>query len=999
MKLRALIVVLLTAAAAHAGWTTLTIAGNPRDVELGNPDAGEFVVTADTQAVQYQCPFGGSCVAGTTLLPAGANTLYTAALNSGSCLFGVDSLENLSGGSACNYIGTFPNGGTAMRMRCESGGACGFLGHSAANYRYYFAAAPSGYPGNWVTTGITGAGPPGTFSIVDIAGVKYSLVSVGATRATLIVDAGTLFPVTTPIALPVDSSLFVRANGALGMFVVLQGQPELFGTDVTIAGGVADAGFSPTGLVVDPALNQLGLIRYSEAFSSPYGVGFGIATPRDGGALLAGALPDPAAPGTQWVSRNLIANDGGIIAIECADPRFCVAISAATTNNVFVYRNDFSAVPTTFNAPPIVLEGATQPAGATPADQDGDPLFFTWEDDGGAIAVTVDPDAGANHGTATLFGRGVDGGACISMWDVSFVASDGYAPHDTRSVKSVLFRRASADAPVISPASPMPVVVGRDGPITFTASPGGACAGSSMIWSLVAPDSGTLTVVGDGGSAIYTPPTYFCGGSGDKLEAQAVYGGSSPPIDVPISLVPWGVPYAPQFVMPVATTQLAGTSAAYLIDRRNHFCGQAAGFPLLDVLIVDGGMLPANVQLSVDGGLLIVDSPNGCASGPISVQVETEVDGEAYGRVSVPATFNLSLLMNAPPLQAPYPFSIAETSSDGAGNVSGTFGLSVPCIPPGVTANVTVVEKNLSTMPVSLPAAGGWTINGVPGSCGGGTFHVQGNLFVDGGLVAMSTPPIPFTVAPQGAPGVGAFSPKTIDLSCNTLDATLHVDDSDGGCALSNSIVTWSQTGGAPVTLQQVDNHNAHITSTQPGLSLAGQSATFSVLADDGRGNTATGGGTVSFEAHFIGFRHSMAPAATNADALTTVQITVVNTQPCPAGNVMVHESLNGLEYVPGSSTMPMTAAGAGLDIGPLALDAGGQFSVSYLARVPLLGSAQPTATATINGVDVTATLPAPKPPDSCGCSSSSSLLLLAALSLWPRRRALWRRRTSRHTA
>jgi hypothetical protein len=695
----------------------------------------------------------------------------------------------------------------------------------------------------------------------------------------------------------------------------------------------------------------------------------------------------------------VIASDGGIIALECADPRFCVAVIASATNNVYVYRNDFSAVPITFNAPALVQEGATLVAGATPTDSDGDPLFFTWEDDGGAIAVTLDPDAGANHGSATLFGRGVDGGACISMWDVSFVASDGYAPHDTRSVKTVLFKRASADAPVISPATVMPVVVGRDGPITFTASSGGGCAGSSMIWSLVAPDSGTLTVVGDGGSAIYTPPTYFCGGAGDKLEAQAVFGGSSPPVDVPIPLVPWGVPYAPQFVMPVPTTQLAGTSAAYAIDRRNHFCGQASGFPLLDVLIVDGGT-PMGVQLSVDGGVLIVDSNNGCASGTVSVQVETVVDGEMYGRVSAPATFSVSLLMNAPPLQAPYPFTIAKLMDNGAGTVSGTFGLNVPCVPPDVTASVTVLDAGANSG-APVPLSSGWSIQGVPGSCAGGTYTLQGNLFVDGGLVAHSMPPNPtFTVAPQGAPGVGAFSPTTINLSCNTLAATLHVDDAPTGCALSNSIVTWSQTGGAPVTLQQVDNHNAHITSTQPGLSLAGQSATFSVLADDGQGNQAMGGGTVKFEVHFIGFVHSMAPAASNADALTTVQITVVNTQPCPAANVMVHESLNGLEYVPGSSTMPMTAAGAGLDIGPLALEAGGQISVSYLARVPLLGSAQPTATATINGIDVTATLPAPKPVDSCGCSSgASSLLLLAALSLWPRRRALWRRRTSRRSA
>jgi hypothetical protein len=990
MKFRALIALAVFAAgAAFAGWTSTTVSvGTPSGIQL-MPDAGDFVVAGSTGATVVHCTAPTPTTFCTTAQSLVASGLVGAAFDSANnCVWGVA----VTGGAlnGCIYSGNLFGGASVYAVQCTQSGFCGALGFNSGTQagRYIVTPAPA-VAGSWLPLNISALATGNYYgeSVIEISGVVYSAMT-GPARLYMVVDAGSPTIIPMPSNSAFDTELFARNAGGLGMILTRPTAPfQLYGPDVSLgdAGGWLPISVTPLG-------DHLGIVSYSEVSGSQYGVGFGLGNPFDGGPPIYGPIPNPAAPGVHWELRTPSAGDpdGGLVAVDCLTPQFCVALTnAAAPPNVFVYWN--AASPSGAFTHVTVTEGGDAGVTFTPNDNDGDPVFVTWVDGGGPVAFLPDPSADPHGGVATAVASLTPGAACSKSYKAVVVASDGYSPNDlaTTDFSTVTVLRSGPDQPIINPA---PVSFASGGQVVLTGWTDGGCPGM-YTWGL-STDAGSLQ--SGGSNAQFTPPQYFCQPSGAAtVTLSAMQAGTTLMTSAQVPIVPWGVPYTPAFLGGMSATQDAGTAHAYLLSPNVHFCADAGGFPgVVDLwsCATDAGM----TTVSPDAGVVVVASMDDCSGGSVDCTVQTEVAGEDAGRLSASASLHVDLTAGASDGGPPPQFSAGIVFQNGGaqGNYSAR---NVPCpLRNGLTADVQMVNlmdgsDSGYSMPQSVPNPWGPLLfNG--GGCVAGQYAVTARLFgPDGGIVGTDFGTKTTLSGPAEITG-GSFSSE---VSCaDGFSKDLSVTIPDGGC--SDVFVSWTQTAGPPLVLSRSTGENVTARPASPGLDgLVGQTASFTVFADGGAGNGSTTTVSLALQHHFITPTHAMVPAASNADALTEVELTVLNTEPCPVGNVMVHEVLNGLQFVSG-----VPDAGTGpLDIGPITLAANGSQTFRYLVRVPLLSTPVPTTTISVNGVDVTLLAPVPKAPDSCGCSSGSSLLLLAALSLWPRRRALWRRRTSRRSA
>ena len=128
-----------------------------------------------------------------------------------------------------------------------------------------------------------------------------------------------------------------------------------------------------------------------------------------------------------------------------------------------------------------------------------------------------------------------------------------------------------------------------------------------------------------------------------------------------------------------------------------------------------------------------------------------------------------------------------------------------------------------------------------------------------------------------------------------------------------------------------------------------------------------------------------------------TTLLTLTNPTACAVTGVVLRESLGGLEPIEGSVRVKGVQLDAGisadvLEVTGLSLPALGSVRVTYLANVPLLSAARPSAQALLSGTDVTVGV-TPKPPSTgCQCDSTSGvafgLLALGAAAVRSRRRS-----------
>jgi hypothetical protein len=992
MKFRALIVVaVLAAGASFAGWTATSInVGTPSGIQL-MADAGDFVVSGGTSATVVHCtppPMPTVCTTAQSLVSPG---LIGAEFDSANnCVWGI---QGTNGALAGCYSGNLFNGSNVYQLRCTQSGFCGAVGDNLGAGKYFLTPAPANST-SWSAQNLVAFGNANFYgqSVLEVGGVVVSAMT-GPGRLYVVVDGGAPVNTSLPAGGANDTKLFTRYAGGVGMLLTRPTTPyELYGPDVT----PGDAGgWLP--ITVTPMGEHLSLVSYSEVAGTTNGVGFGIAGPLDGGSVpLYGPIPNPAAPGLRWEPRTAVGGEpaGGLVAVDCLTPQFCVAITNGASPNVFVYWN--YAAPSGSFVAATVTEGGDASVTFTPVDPDGDPAFVTWVDGGGPIAFLPDLNADPHGMVAALLASRTPGAACSQTYGSAVVTSDGYGPNDHRWVSNgnITLLRSGPDQPIIDAP---PTSFAGLGSVTLSGWTDGGCAGS-YTWALTT-DAGVLQA--GGSTAQFTPPPYFCRPSGSAtVTLTAAQAGTSLSTSTQVPIVPWGTPNTPVFLDGMNVTQDAGTSHAYLLGPDVHFCADAGGFPGVNdtwSCATDAGsttVMPA-------AGVVVVASTDECSGGSVDCSVYTDVVGDDAGRLSASASLHVGLVvaggMGGPALTFDAGFAVLN----GSGGFSGDFFAgNVPCaLRNGLTADVHMVNTTNGSdsgylPPRSVPSS--WpTVLFNGGGCVAADYTITSTLFgPDGGMVATDTD----WHTTQSGPAEIAGGTFNSEISCvDGFSKDLFVTIPDGGC--SDVFVSWTQTAGPTLVLSSSTGENVTAKPASPGLDgLVGQTATFTVFADGGAGNGSTAMVSLGLQHLFITPIHTMVPAATNADALTEVQLTIHNTEPCPVGDVMVSEALNGLEFVAMAPGAPDAGTGP-LTIGPISLDANGSQTFRYLVRVPLLSVPQPTTTITVNGVNVTLNAPSPKPPDSCGCSSGSSLLLLAALSLWPRRRALWRRRTSRRSA
>jgi hypothetical protein len=999
MRFRALIVVaVLCARGASADWASTSInVGTPYDVEI--LDAGVFIVTGATNAQLVSCTQAGSCATVDTLNVSG---LAGAELNAQSCMWGVTKTNaTVVGNAACSYGMTVDLSQGAQRLRCLPSGFCAATTVSGGtNARIYSVETPG--PGPWASFQGLAAGTTTPFglSLADLNGVIYSAAFTGVRPMYLSVDAGVAPFVPVPSGnIATDGKLFGRRDGGLGVFLTRPNAPtELFGQDLTV-GTTDDAGWvQPT---VSAAVGGLAYVAYSETAGSSLGFGFGVASPTGGGSQLAGPVPNPSRPGLDWIARTATLPGPNVNGVYCFDPSFCViTLNTAALPNVFVYWNQFppalSFQPGGYN----VAEGGNTMVTVPPSDGDGDPVFVNWDNDGGPVTVVPSFSPDPRGGEATVFVGLFPGSACSATYPLTAWLSDGYAPHDHQVATTVNVQRQSPDAPNINP--PDASFAGL-GPVALTGWTDGGCAGTYG-WSLLS-DAGTLTPLSDGG-ALYTPPAYFCQPSGSAtvgLTASFV-GMASTTANVPI--VPWGVPNVPGFLDASPAMQDAGTDIFYPLGPSVHFCQDAGGFPGLTVTWSFNDAGPGIGITTSDVGVDVCSADSCGPGGNIDFSVVYDVRDDDAGRVSGPGALQVTVVSALQPV-SPGQYGFSMNLDAGAASAGGVFTVNVPCVPErGLEASVAITKIDGGV----VGDAGPWPVSHdwftpLQGGCAGGVFTVEATLVANGAVVGKQDGGFSL---PVGIVGVGDLSAHTLDVSCEGIDQTISVADLPPPlCPLAGAIVKWTQSAGPPIQIFPDNAPKVRLTSANPGLDgLVGETLSFNVQADNGAGQTADGGGSILLTHTFVDVTHDMGPAESNADALTTVRVTVHNRETCRVQNVVLKETPRGLSYVPDSAradrdVVPATLTGGELDIGPFTLEPNQTRVVSYLARAALLSTPQATGRAWIKAADVTTPSSATQAPASCGCDSSvpALVLLLAAFSLWPRRRALSPLRTSRCSA
>ncbi len=975
MRFRALIAVaLLGAFSAWADWAYLSVPGTPTDLHMA--DAGFFVVASTTQAQVVSCPQGGTCaivMSPSTLAPVATVNTHSAALAPTNCLFSVTVGGNFSG---C-VSGTTNMISGAHSIRCTGTGFCGLNGTNAGAIRYDIT-----YPPMFGAFNLSGAGAPGTTlnaapGVIDLDGVDYSFIPV-LLGMQLTVDAGTVNPIPGLSVAPDSVSAFVSARGSVGLFVTQPSTPhEHYGTDVSLSGTTVDAGWSLQPFSIDPQIGDLLKVAYVEIPASTHGTGFGMATQRSGGPLVAGPIPNPITPAVNWVARVGQPDAGGAFAdVQCLNGQFCAAILAVANPglNVVAYWN--ASPPSVAAVTAMISEtGAGQMALATASDPDGDPTFITWVDDGGAIGVDSST-AGVSGTTPTLFGRATTGTACSSMVDVGGVISDGYAPHDTPFSTPVPFTLTSVDSPGISP--PTATAIAGGPPLTFTASVSATgCGAGNFTWRLQLPDAGSI--VPAGATVVYTPPAHYCLlDGGDVLTATDMNTAESAPTVRAIPIVPWGAPDLPTLDGGDTVTQLAGTTDSYgLAPTGNHVCEQSAGFPGL-VFVLDAGVVASQVSFTADSV---------CTNEMETFRVQTEVAGEQNGRVSAPATITVNVIPDLSPLAAPVPFTMGF-NFDGEATVNGTFDATASCLPErGLAGFVEVFREDggLVAQTLGNPVPSPWSLQ-LPGICAGGSFGAVGLLFQDGGIIGSDDAGF---FRPSGVVNVGDLSASTLPVSCAGLDSPVTVNDVplvDGGCPLSGAAsVLWSQTSGVSLEPAMLEGVTVQAHSTRSLAELIGEMVSWSIVADNGAGQQSSKTDSVVLVDHFVTVDHTL--TRENADALVTVQVHVTSSETCDVQDVVLHEQPVGLTVIDGTAHVDRDPLGSSrdggeLDLGPFTLAAGQTRVVTYAVRVPLLATPAPVGDAWIKQTSVTIAQVPRAPPDACGCGSSPVAGLLIAASL-----------------
>lgn len=979
--------VAMVPAVALAGWTNGPVVPGTTPVDVQAYDGGLFTVTiggvtGNAFAFQWNgasATFVDGVDGGDYVGTALSSPTCAIALQAASASF--TALKAVGGPGCDGGVSTMSKSGAASylgyRLRAARVGVAGAAYTDTSNFNLDTEIGG----GPWQTKTPTAVNPlKTTLSALAWNGADWFITNTTTVTVLNRADAGVSSYYSVPLAGAAPSEIALFDNGpTLGAFAISSAGDQLWrATDV---GG---AGFS-----VLSTGTGFTAVDYSQANGSANGLGFGLLAEA---ATILGPVPNPAAPGTQWVPRSAPAGlVAPVVRVSCADPSFCVLLDSA--KNVFIYTN--ANKPTFSSAATVGIPsgGGPQQVLVNVADLDGDPMWITA--DGGALAnFSLLFDGGTAANVAFDSSNCANPGTAITL-----TAADGWKPNDNTFTFNVAWEQ-------IAPNTPPPLYL-RAGGLPEDAGITPVCGES---YAFISGDGGVnVTPMGQ-----VTPPLNVCSEQQMTISAAtlAIDGGQLI-YPVPVYIEPYGSPLDPVFASNMVI-QPAGSSATYQAGP-DHVCGTTAGTvgtvisvnnPFIGTVTVDAGPLDVTVTStdsctdSADGGALIVHYQRSVTNAAVGTLPQDTQYSDA-------GTLTVTFIADAGPLPSTVTYNFTVTSAMN-GLVQGDCGSvsSVACSAQRDYRNDVTLTQGANTIADGGFPLGNWSLV-VPGSCSGN--YLVNSTLTDlrfGGSV--SAAPVPVTLTATQKASVDGID-GTVTLSCNggRGDVTARID---GGCAQA---LSWQALGSFSVDAGT--GNTAELTFQANQLdALAGTVANVEIVISDGTSNPASGQAPVLITPdRFITVERSPNPVIPSEEEPVGIELLLHNTTLCAVSGVGIREQLNGLTLVAGSVRVngrktDARVQGGLLSVDGLALAADATAHVTYLARVPLLSHAHPAGTVvmvrpqpdsrvscnlTSGGqcqYDVTAPLGGSATPRQCGCGAfpDASVLLLTLVGFLFRRRS-----------
>jgi len=224
----------------------------------------------------------------------------------------------------------------------------------------------------------------------------------------------------------------------------------------------------------------------------------------------------------------------------------------------------------------------------------------------------------------------------------------------------------------------------------------------------------------------------------------------------------------------------------------------------------------------------------------------------------------------------------------------------------------------------------------------------------------------------------------------------LELDLLPTDCAVQQ--FSWQQDRGPALVIAPDGGARvAFATTTQDLQAQAGQELGWSITATVGPGNSAVASRSIQLvPAPFVQISHRTDVPIAREEEAVGVEVILTNPTACAVSGLVLRESLGGLQPIPGSVRvagvkLDKTISAGVLEVRDLSLPALSTIKVRYLAKVPLLSRARPSAQVLLSGTDVT--VPVVRPAATgCGCDAASpgafALLALGAALVRSRRRS-----------
>lgn len=1011
MRISILLSGVLFAALAHAEWQDAGVPGTPYDVRVWGPEA--FSVATSAEARLFQ-PDGGTVVipgdsVATWLGPDGC---FKAMERPNGRLVGV--------GCASGTEDALAGGYSALSMRSDEAGGLFVVGAARDGSQLAYKSSDGGLPSTWVAKGLPDAlQPSGPMGVLSHGGLSHALIA-GAHFNGLLrwerlqpADAGIEGDsIETPSFVPGVTSIDLFNGGGVAPSALLGTEEGLYRLELVGPGDWQQRPFSEVPLPTGRA--RVAGVDVSTGTGSAAADGFGMAiVTGDGSSTVLSAVPasDPSKVGSVWRENPTFSSAGvELNNVDCFGAAFCVLTSSEEgSGNVFIYRNAHApdiAVPRELAVP----EDRSTLYGVEVSDADGDAVR-AWAEGFTEGPLEVKPRT-SEDGRVEL--ELIAGRVCedttIST-PVRVFASDGLASHEREASVPVIVRHTlPPEPPVIEPET---VVAAGVGSKRLEAAPGPGCTPTGYTWTAL---DGAPGLTQDGSAvATFPVPPVTCEPLRFNYEVQAVdSAGAGKASLFTVVVEPWGEPSA-AFVANSTRELIAGEEVRVEPDAR-HTCQGAAGFPGVRTLwsLGDPAAFPIpGVKVFTATGEEVsassppVTSPHLVVSAedctdvtvPLTAYHQTE---DAVGARGPDSTVQVEVKtrLNAVSEGA----LLLSAREDASGVLAGTVGVDgLNCVArrTGLQARLHFLREDGSEAgpPQTVSVPGTWTHSHQEGC--GGTLQVMGRLLdesgaeVGGGATAAVS-----THGADAALGALADEPSLVAACGQGARGTLTQTVPAEACQAAR--FSWTQVDGPALTQAALSGQTVELATQETELdALVGQRVRVRVTADAGSGNVATREHEVPITAApFIAVAHETEKPTGSESGLLGVSVGLRNLTACGVSDVLLEESLEGMEYVPGSARLDgqpvdVERVGDTLRVRGLALQGGGVHRFTYVARPRLLGAPRMETRLSLREVPISQGERPVPPASGCGCASGGSgavTLGLVALVL----RGLRRRPTGR---